>query len=178
MPKLTQARLKELLHYDPDTGVFTRLVSTNGKDKAGDRAGSNATRGYRAVHVGGFRFKEHRLVWLYMEGFIPIGFEIDHINGITSDNRFINLRLSSRQCNCRNTKLSTNSSSGIKGVSWRKDKKKWRSHITVDTKTIHLGSFKDKTEAVKARWDAEKKYGWPTCNTSSSALKYLKELKK
>ncbi len=62
---ITQAELKEILHYDPDTGEFTWLVSPAKNVKSGDRAGCLADNGYRHIGINGNTYKEHRLAWLY-----------------------------------------------------------------------------------------------------------------
>ncbi len=92
--KLTQERLKELLHYDPETGVFTRLVdAAGGKYKAGERAGSaQRMTGYRMIGVDGTAYPECHLVWLYVHGELPPTF-LYTVNGDFSDNRLSNLRL-------------------------------------------------------------------------------------
>jgi len=78
------------------------------------------------------------------------GFDIDHINHNTLDNRKRNLRHCSHSENCMNQKA--------KGYSWSKDKQKWVARITVNYKRIHLGYFKTESEAIKARHDGEIKY--------------------
>ena len=109
-----------------------------------------------------------------MKSYLPEN-EIDHINRIKDDNRWCNLREVSRQCNVRNCSIGKNNKSGITGVGWVKKCNKWCSRITVSRKTICLGNYKEFSDAVKARWDAEVKYNFPNCNTTSSAYEYLKE---
>ena len=78
---ITQKRLKELLHYCPDSGVFTRLKSTSNRVKVGDIAGWKGKNGYIGINVGGVKERAHRLAFLYMTGDFPV-FQTDHINGI------------------------------------------------------------------------------------------------
>ena len=85
---LTAARLRELLHYDPETGVFTWLRS-QGKAKIGNVAG--ILQRYRTITIDGSPFKAHRLAWLYTHRVWPVH-QIDHINGLKDDNRITNLR--------------------------------------------------------------------------------------
>ena len=83
---------------------------------------------------------------------------VDHINRNRLDNRKANLRTSTHQENTINKSVQSNNTSNIPGVSWRKDRNKWRAYITVNGKQISLGMFKDKEEAVKARKEGENKY--------------------
>lgn len=80
---------------------------------------------------------------------IPIGMQIDHINGNRLDNRRENLRVCTPKQNARNRSLQANSS-GYKGVNWDKQMKKWRSKIKIDGKQIFLGLFDNKLDAAKA----------------------------
>ncbi|MCK9994454.1 MAG: hypothetical protein Dbin4_02974, partial [Alphaproteobacteria bacterium] len=91
MAELTQSRLKELLHYDPDTGVFTRRVQTSSNARVGDVAGCLHPEGYRHIQIDGKRYAAHRLAWLYMTGEWPTN-QLDHLNGVRDDNRWGNLR--------------------------------------------------------------------------------------
>jgi hypothetical protein len=137
---LTQARLKKLLSYDPETGVFVRLVSLNNKTRVGAVAGSiHKYKGYQVVTVDGGKYFGHRLAWLYMMGEWPQ--EIDHIDHVKSNNRFSNLRLASRSENCLNIKLKSNNKSGVKGVSWDGRKNKWHAQMTYLGKNRSLGFF-------------------------------------
>ena len=133
---MTSDELKSILHYDPETGIFTR-ISGYGRGKI---AGSKNDEGYIKITIKGKKLAAHRLAWLYMTGSSP-DFEIDHINGCTSDNRFINLRPAKHAENCKNRKLNNNSSTGAKGVSFRKDNGKYRAYINTDGKRQYLGDF-------------------------------------
>ena len=82
---LSAERLKELLHYDPDTGVFTRRVS-RGPARAGSVAGADTRDGYRKIHLDYKFYLMHRLAWLYTHGEFPTEF-IDHIDGDRANNR-------------------------------------------------------------------------------------------
>jgi hypothetical protein len=85
---------------------------------------------------------------------------VDHINGDSLDCRKSNLRKATNQQNSMNHGEPINNTSGVCGVSWKKDKQRWKAYITVNRKQIHLGYFKeDEFElAVKARKEAELKY--------------------
>ena len=88
--ELTQKRLKELLDYDPKTGIFTWKYANNNR-KAGSKAGYKAKDGYIAISIDSKRYLAHRLVWLFVYGHFP-KYDIDHINRIRDDNRIENLQ--------------------------------------------------------------------------------------
>jgi hypothetical protein len=171
MSTLTQERLKELLHYDPETGVFTWRTSGSGK-RANKLAGGYDAYGYICIAVDKVTYKASRLAWLYIEGYIPENL-IDHKDRNPKNNKWKNLRHVTNQCNARNQSVRKNNKSGVTGVCWIKRSCKWQSQIRADRKTKYLGEFKTLKEAVQARWNAEIKYGYPNCNTTSSAYLYL-----
>ena len=164
-----------MLNYNSETGIFTWKVN-RGCIKKGNIAGHIAGHGYIGIRVKYKLYYAHRLAWLYVYGFIPENY-LDHINRNRSDNRIENLREASVQCNARNCKVKKTNTSGITGVSWYKRDKKWLVGIKINGRRINLGRFKTKKEAAKARWDGEKKYGFPNCNTISSAYQYLQKSK-
>lgn len=170
---ITQEQLKEVLHYDPDTGVFTWTKEPgNGVQKDSIAGHVSSSTGYRGIFINRKRYRAGRLAWLYMEGYFPEN-QIDHRNRIRHDDRFHNLRHVTKQCNLRNSKVSEKNTSGIKGVTWNKAAKKWVAYIKVLTRRLHLGHFNSKKDAAQARWDAEVQHGYPNCNTTSSAYQYL-----
>jgi hypothetical protein len=81
----------------------------------------------------------------------PKGFEIDHHDGNGLDNRRANLRVATRSQNNANGKLSRRNTSGIKGVFWKKSRRKWEAKIGINCRLIHLGMFADKEEAIRVR---------------------------
>src|SRR3989304_2031824 len=87
---ITQSALKQIIHYDPDTGVFTWIVNRGRKAKSGYLAGVISDLGYRRIQISGRKHYAGRLAWLYMTGSQPVN-EIDHINGVRDDDRFSNL---------------------------------------------------------------------------------------
>jgi len=151
---LTAARLREILHYDPDTGAFTWRVSRKGV-RAGAAAGT-LCQGYYRIMADRRSYQAHRLAWLYMTGAWPEA-EIDHINLARADNCWCNLREATRVENQRNTSARPNNTSGFKGVVWHKSAKRWRATITADGKQCHLGYFDTPQAAAAAYADAAKK---------------------
>jgi len=147
---ITQKRLKELLHYNPKTGYFKRLVA-NGGTNIGDIAGPLDAYGYVRLSVENKEYKAHRLAFLYMEGYFPK--EVDHEDGIKNNNKWNNLTDITHQDNIRKAKISINNKSGVKGV--RKRGSKWHAGIKINNKLIYLGIFENKIDAIKARKQAE-----------------------
>lgn len=149
---MDQKRLKELLDYCPDSGFFTWRVS-HPRAKAGSCAGTKDHYGYLVIRVDQILYKAHRLAWLYVHGVWPAK-NLDHINRIKDDNRLCNLRDVSQSVNMHNTSETKKSKSGVKGVVWKADKRKWKAQIRVAYKTIHLGYFDEKVNAIEARKNA------------------------
>lgn len=144
---LTQARLKELVSYDPETGYFTNLIN-RGCAKAGARTELNTPDGYLIASVDGKTYRCHRLAWLYMTGEWPRG-EIDHIDGRRWNNSFSNLRDVSKSGNMQNLKKAKKHNKlGILGVSIKKGR--YIAQIQVNKKGIHLGSFDTAEQASAA----------------------------
>ena len=153
---LTQQILKQLFQYNPDTGIFIRLVS-RGNAKAGAEAGSKGGHGYLQIRIDRKRYLAHRLAWLYMTGEFPKD-QIDHINHVRVDNRLVNLRGATRQENGRNRSMQSNNTSGITGMSWDKHAGKWLAQIRVEGKQIYLGLYEDINAAILARQCGELLY--------------------
>ena len=140
---ITREKLKELMHYNPETGQFIWLVNRNsygGKVIIGAVAGDRDHHGYYRIGVDGGRYRLHRLAWLYQTGCWPAE-HIDHINGIKDDNRFCNLREANRCENLSNRGKNKNNTSGYKGVWFNRKLQKWIAGITVNNKVIHIGVF-------------------------------------
>lgn len=145
---LDREELERLLHYDPNTGVFTWLVSPSRGVKVGDVAGTNKE-GYTLIRLNRKRYRSHRLAWLYMTGEWPKE-HLDHINGVKDDNRWVNLREVTQQQNMFNKSSERNSSSKYKGVHFHKVSRKWQTKISINKKPVHVGLFETEEEAALA----------------------------
>lgn len=169
---LTQETLKELLHYDPDTGVFTWL-SRNIEDFSEERfwkqwcvryEGEIAgclikEQNYIIIGINGKIHRAHRLAWLYVTGEFPDD-QIDHINHVRYDNRWCNLREATDVVNRKNQSRRKDNISGITGIHWDKSRVKWCAEITSNGVKHFLGRFECLSDAVEARKNAEREHGF------------------
>ena len=149
---LTQARLKELLSYDPLTGEFTNLKSGRGRKPIGAVVGSTSNSGYTTSMVDGKNYQHHRLAWLYVHGSFPPA-DLDHRDGVRANNRLANLREATRSENCQNAARRNDNTSGMTGV-WSVGKR-WRAKVCVDGRERHVGYFPTK-EIARAAYLAAK----------------------
>lgn len=166
--------LHEILDYDPEIGVFRWKKKIADCIRLNKEAGCNSNTGYVFISIKKEFYLAHRLAWFYVHGYWPEN-DIDHINRIRDDNRICNLREVSRICNVINSNKSTRNKSDVVGVSWVKKRNKWLSSIWVNKNQLFLGRFDNFIDAVKARWQAEVKYDFPNCNSTSTAYLYLKK---
>lgn len=148
--ELTQSQLKLELHYDSETGVFTRNIARCNSVKIGDVAGCNHNRGYIAVRLLGFTYLAHRLAWMYIHGKFP-EYYIDHVSGNRSDNRIVNLREANYTQNCHNRKVQYNNTTSFAGVTYDIRKQKYLARCTVNNFRYHLGYFDTVEEAYLVR---------------------------
>lgn len=141
---LTQEYLKSEFHYDPETGLFTRLIARN-KYKIGEVAGTIDNKGYVRINIAGKYYRAHRLAFLYMTGEWPKN-QGDHKNRIRNDNRWENLRDADRAQQQYNRIMKNKT--GYKGVQlingW------YIARIKVNKTRIHLGTFNTVEEAANA----------------------------
>lgn len=142
---LTQARLKALLRYDRETGLFTRLV-TVANQRAGTIAGNLKPDGYYVIKVDRVTYQAGRLGWLYVTGEWPNP-EVDHIDTIRSNNRWRNLRIATKAQNKRNSKMRSDSKNKFKGVK-REKNGRYGARIWVDGTMIYLGCFENEERAA------------------------------
>jgi len=151
---LTQDRLKELLHYDEETGIFTRKTRVANR-LAGSVSGARHNKGYIQIMIDGENHLAHRLAWFYVYGKWPIN-QIDHINRIKTDNKIKNLRDVDSSINQHNVGIRSHNSSGVTGVYKSSRSKKWVATIEVRNKKHCLGTYSSLDEAKFARQEFEK----------------------
>ncbi|MGH6836532.1 MAG: HNH endonuclease signature motif containing protein [Methylocella sp.] len=132
-------RIRALLSYDYNTGIFIRIAPTSNRIKIGEEAGTLRRDGYRRVKVDGRLYMAHRLAWLYMTGAWPTA-EIDHADLNRENNSWRNLRQATRAQNMSNCHARSNGTSGLKGVSLHKDGK-YQATIGAGGEIIYLGLF-------------------------------------
>lgn len=149
-------KLRNVLAYDPATGVFT-WRNNIGNVKKDAVAGCVNRKGYRYIGIDGVLYRANRLAWAYVNGSLPKG-QIDHIDGDRLNNSISNLRDVSAETNQRNRKSGNkNSTSSLLGVSYHKQSGKWRAQISITT-TKHLGLFDTEQDAYLAYLNAKQKY--------------------
>lgn len=150
---ITQARLKELLHYDPVTGIFTNLKQRNYNAPVGKRAGKVVSRGrYRMIALDGLDFYEHYLAWLYVFGMWPT-MQIDHWNGDGTFNAIDNLRDSTQSENMCNAQRQVGVS-GLIGAYFDLRRLTWYSKIELGGQSWYLGKFDSDKQAHEAYLEA------------------------
>ena len=152
---ITQEYLKLNLNYDENIGIFTRIKSNHHSVKLGDVAGTD-NKGYIMISINHKKYGAHRLAWLYVYGEMPAC--IDHINGNPSDNRICNLRPASQFTNNYNAKIRKDNTSGVKGINWNSQWKKWAARISVNGYRKFLGYFDDLELAELVVSEARLKY--------------------
>lgn len=143
---IAHQRLLEVLHYDSETGIFTWRSRTGNRVHIGQKAGFLCAGGYIGITIDRQTYLAHRLAWFLVTGMWP-DCEIDHENTIRDDNRWINLRQATRAQNSHNKPVNKNNTSGIKGVSWNKQAKKWDVQIRFNGKRVYFKQFKTLDEA-------------------------------
>lgn len=151
--RITVERLREVLHYDPLTGLF-KWRSSRRKCIPGQTAGTTRKNSYVIIRVDYVQYYAHRLAWLYMNGRLPVE-QIDHINRVKNDNRWANLREATQKQNGENRPPIIGTRSGVTGVTKHLRDNLWVARITHNRKKITLGYFKTIEEATACRRRAE-----------------------
>lgn len=151
---LTQALLKEIFTYDPETG-FLKWVKSRGRAPAGSIV-SGIENGYVIVQIDRKRYYAHRIIWLHSYGNWP-EFEIDHIDGVRNNNQLSNLRDVPLQMNRQNLRSATvrNVSTGVLGT--RLLKGRHLAQISVNGRDKHIGTFGSAEEAHAAYLEAKRR---------------------
>lgn len=151
---VTQERLRELLNYDPLTGIFTWRVKRAAK-KPGDIAGCpQKPKAHIVIRIDDRLYLAHRLAWLYMTGRWPAE-DTDHRDLDRQNNIWTNLREATPSENMQNIPLKSNNISGYMGVSWYTRDQRWKATIKVGAKLHHIGCFDDPAEAGAAYLEAK-----------------------
>lgn len=107
--------------------------------------------------------------------------EIDHRDRQKLNNVYSNLRLATRTQNRANSSRRSDNKSGVTGVCYNKKTRKWQAHITLNNKTLYLGSFSEKVDAIAVRKQAILQHFGEYANTSDDLTpcpRILKEIKR
>jgi hypothetical protein len=144
---ITQEYLKEILDYNPETGIFTWKIKKNGTKGINSIAGHIDKKGYFRIKINSISHKAHRLAWLYVYGNTPKG-QIDHVNGVKHDNKISNLRIVSNRENCQNR--IEHRQGKLVGCYYNKRDKKWQAQIQINGKQTFIGLFETQREAHAA----------------------------
>lgn len=167
-PPLPIDLLHQFFEYNPQTGALVwRAQSCDHCDGwsywntryAGKSALATNQHGYLRGTFQGRTYSRHRIIWAIMTGVWPDNY-IDHINGIRSDNRWCNLRDAPQNINMKNKRMYRNNTSGCTGVKREGGSSKWKAEIKHNGTLIRLGTFEDYSSAVRARKDAEARFGF------------------
>ena len=143
------ADIKSVIHYCPESGILTSKVKTK-LHNIGDELGTLNSNGYRQLMVSNKLYLAHILIWWYMTEAYPDQ-QIDHINTIRDDNRWINLRLSTQSQNIQNASMYITNTSGVKGLSFDKARNRWQCAIMKEGSRIYK-YFKEDEYKVAVTW--------------------------
>jgi hypothetical protein len=144
---ITQELVRE--HFEYRDGILFWKKRNGRRGKIGDVAGSRENTGYWRICFRRRRIVRSRLVWIYHNGDIPNGLDIDHINRVRNDDRIENLRLVTRRQNAQN--MTTQSKCGV-GVHFHRNR--YFAYIWFGNDKQHLGCYSSKEEASAAYWKA------------------------
>lgn len=154
---ITAEYIRDILYYNPKTGIFIWKKKVNSRIDIGDIAGTISNFGYCRICIKRRIYVAHRLAWLYIHDEWPSD-DIDHINRDRADNRIANLRVATRSQNTANSPRRCNNKSGYKGVSWSREKRKWLATIRGHEKSLYLGYFGQARDAHLAYCAAAEKF--------------------
>lgn len=156
--ELTAERVREIFSYDPETGELRWKIVSKPR-LVGRKAGCKNQNGYFRVKVGARLYLVHRIAWLHFYGKWPVN-HLDHRNGITDDNRIVNLRDVSRQVNMQNRHKaqSNNLSTGVLGTYFDRRRQLFIAAITVPiTGCKYLGGYSTVEEASQVYLEARRR---------------------
>lgn len=183
--ELTQEIVKELLHYEPDTGKLYWKQRDSKWFVDGKQPKEYAVNRWNSLYAGKEAFTAkngngyfhgtilkktrtaHEIIGLIIFGELVI---VDHDDGDILNNKETNIKKSDHSNNARNRAISSNNTSGCMGVYWHNKAKKWGAKITHEHKLYSLGLFNDYEEAVRERKIAEEKFGF---NSNHGRNKYV-----
>jgi hypothetical protein len=143
----TQDRIRELFDYREDGNLICKFTR-GGNAKVGTVAGCPKPSGYNRMRIDGIDYELHRIIFLYHYGYLTVGMDVDHIDNDKKNNRIENLRECTRGQNQENSKLRSNSTTGVKGVIFDKKRKNYRVNIKTNGKNYHGGSYLTLEEAT------------------------------
>lgn len=153
----SQEELLRIFRYDEETGfLYKKPSKTNLNEiKVGFLLKTSDPKSYLCIRHKNVSYLQHRIIWRFVTGQDPGQLEIDHVNNIKNDNRWINLRLATHDNNNQNTQIQKNNSSGFKGVAWHEQRQAWRAYVSIGprgkSKQKHIGLFATAEEAAEAR---------------------------
>ena len=149
---LSQKRLKRHVHYNPENGLFTRILDHRGRIVSIPLFPVPHSAGYLRMRIEGKMYFLHRLAIRYMTGDLPN--VVDHLNGDRADNSWTNLSNGTQRENMRNKEYNR---AGTGGVHFNRTRRRWIATFTKDGKKKHLGSFHTESAARAARLRAEER---------------------
>jgi hypothetical protein len=150
-------RVREVLAYEPETGVLRWKITLGSRAVKGREAGNiDSSTGYHRTRVDGFFILSHHIGWAITHGVWPV--QLDHVRGKEAGNALDNLRLATQHDNMGNIRKSKHNTSGLKGVSWHEVTGKWAAQIRVRGKQLWLGSYDTKEEAHEVYMGAARKH--------------------
>lgn len=159
---ITYEDVKTFFSYDPVSGIMKRILKPDrwGNVWPYDKELTTPNdQGYYTANFRGVVYKIHRLAFLYMLGDFPEN-DVDHINGIRTDNRWVNLRAVDRKGNTHNIGIARNNKSGYPGVDFHNVVGKFQARIRINGERVRLGFFDTKEEAIKEKQKYEKLLGF------------------
>lgn len=151
---ITKEFLLERFSYK-DGFLFYKSRPAN-RIKIGSMAGYKNKDGYLVIEIDNKCYPIHRLIFMMFYGYFPS--EIDHIDNNKLNNKIKNLRQATRSENCLNRLKRSDNTSGVKGVYWHKNLKKWQVSLSVNKNPKYFGLFNDFELAELVSIEARNKY--------------------